>query len=211
VASGHDPTVPGPDDKLDLTVGGNVSEKISGLIVAGLAQGSLRPDSPAFNTLLDQISDEALFRSELNAPPLEDATFKTVQNSSENIERYARFIRQFIEQSGQGNMAILSRIHEAAKISYERSDLATYRDVMNIEISILDQQIRALQEIDVPKTWEQQHKDLFFVIQNIKRNLVLLKDSEQDPLQALTAFSNLTQLVLEDALGSINAFRQLMQ
>src|SRR3989338_8569758 len=52
VNSGHNPLIPGPDDLISAD---NLTEQFSELTVAGLAEGSLQPDSPDYAQALADI------------------------------------------------------------------------------------------------------------------------------------------------------------
>ncbi|MBX4211582.1 MAG: thrombospondin type 3 repeat-containing protein [Candidatus Yanofskybacteria bacterium] len=208
VASGHDPTVPGPDDKLDLS-NENVSEKIGGLIIAGIAQGSLHPDSPAFTTIMDQMTDETIFRSGLNAPEITANTFTIIADSEQTEKQYTQSVSPILKEAGLVASGLLPQLTEAAKKTSDSGDQTFYTEFFKQKIPLLDEKIKTLDSMSVPKKWSETHGSVLLALKSIRSNYILLAQSDQDPMQALTATTNLIRLTLEELPFQLNKYASI--
>ncbi|HYU65024.1 MAG TPA: thrombospondin type 3 repeat-containing protein [Candidatus Paceibacterota bacterium] len=204
VASGHDPTVPGPNDKIDTSTAGNITEKISGLILGGIYEGSLKPNSPNYDQALEELTNEVIFRAELNAPALTPNKLKLVKDTNENESQYVQNIKPVLNQIGIEAPKGLSRLVNAAQ--QNNKDPNSLKQFTEQEIIFLEEQIKNWESIPVPQKWSSQHENLLNILKNTERNYVLLQNSENDPLQMLAAFSNLVRLLLGDIVNPLQSY-----
>ncbi|MDP2648133.1 MAG: thrombospondin type 3 repeat-containing protein [Candidatus Yanofskybacteria bacterium] len=207
VASGHDPTIPGPNDKLDNSVAGNVTKKISELVLGGIYEGSLRPDSPNFDRSIDELTNEILFRTELNAPAISPNNLRLLENTNENEKQYKQAIIPLIRKIGAESPSGLNRLVQAA--SQNSKNPNAFSQFLVNELGIIKKHIQEWEAIPVPKKWANHHEKVLNVLKNVERNYLLLQVSKEDPLQTLAAFSNLTQLLLEDILDALKNYEPI--
>ncbi len=99
VASGHNPLVPGPNDLINQD---NLTLQFSELTVAGLAEGSLQPDSPNYAqslaSITGSITDSAkyLFNKEVNGDELPE-----IDTSALSDTTYLKSIAPFTQLFGK--------------------------------------------------------------------------------------------------------------
>src|SRR3989339_277525 len=83
VTSGHDPSKAGPEDLLDST---NATDNLTGLALAGLVEGSLRPGSSDYERSLNDLADNVASGIRFGKPKL--FTLTTIIDSQQNYKNY---------------------------------------------------------------------------------------------------------------------------
>ena len=95
VKSGHNPLIPGPNDLLSSD---NLTQQLSNLAVDGLAEGSLKSDSPNYaQSLADITSSVADSAQYIFGKTIDDSTLSTVDTSTQADVAYLRLITPFMK------------------------------------------------------------------------------------------------------------------
>ncbi len=181
IASGHDPATPGPDDQLDFGGPLNLTERVSDLVLAGLQEGSLKPDDPRFAASLNAIADEITTQALLNSLPNEDLGVIQVENNPRTRQEYRNFMEPFLS-------SMLSTLQFTTEIEEDDTQALT---IKREEILGL---ITRLAGVPVPKPWVQLHENLLKILQDIERNYFLLERLTDDGLQRLTSLGALIDI-----------------
>jgi len=199
VASGHDPLIPGPDD---LLVDNNLTKKIANLTLGGIVEGSLKPTNPNYNNSVNLVVDEILNYSLTNSP-LQISSPQTVENTPENILNYAVAILLYLESianedfdgftawldiMGDIDLSNISTLTENPEL-YGKSIVHAKKQSHTV-----GEQIKALESLDVPQKFSQDHIEVLVFFKKIQGNYDLFAQASSDPVQTLVVFQELTIL-----------------
>lgn len=193
VASGHDPLIAGPDDFIDNS---NLTKKLSGLTLAGIYEGSLKPDNPNYGDSLDQlatiIADDAvdIFKIDLSKVKLniinsnKDSEQKYIEEFSEVYEKIlVAFINQMgsLEENiiGIGSLGFsdkkISKNFEGASIQYKE----VYKN---------------LSEMSVPQNWKANHIGILKLAGELSQASQAVFLGKDDPIKATVGLNKIIQL-----------------
>ncbi len=194
VASGHDPLKSGPDDLLpNILRPQNLSDKVSSLVLSGLAEGSLKQGSANRDTSVNLVVDDILRQSQVNfgiSPIL------PVMIGSTDIE-YRTTITPALEGA-------LNEIDNASKGKYKTID-----DIKNAGLR-LQKIARGSQETPVPERWIKEHTQFVYQLWILARGYELLATSEQDPLQGTFSMQTISTVLGESLPDSIITLYKLI-
>lgn len=203
VASGHDPLKSGPDDKIFTN---NLTERLSNLALSGIVEGSLKPDNPNFNKSVNLVIDDILIQSNLKLST-QTKEIKIVDNTPENVKKYATtvlpFIRSAIQEEGARVEQLFSIIEtvnffsdeELAKNNSRYTNLLRFLDT---ELPKMQNQTSFLQTAEVPKYMEGSHLAILGFFQKLTGNYSLLRSTGQDPIQAMISLNNILNMFMDD-------------
>jgi len=200
VASGHNPTQKGPDDKIIIDgTPQNVTKKISGLVLAGLVEGSLKEGSLNRDRSVDQLVDEILYQTAINSRVGEQNTLFIIPNTEENEKKYAQQMSPLLETIAREDPYGITRFAKALEILVKTDD-DTHPDFVNFfetEIPFIENQITQLNMIQVPENWADAHNELMFTLRKARAYYVLLQQTKEDPFQANVVIERLITLMTE--------------
>lgn len=193
-ASGHDPTKPGPDDLLrDI----NLTDKLAELTTAGLAEGSLKPDSTDFNKSLTDLAQYATDNASLainNA--ISPSTLHLVDPTKDNQDKYLTemydIIDKFLVAYGNELNNLETYLITIGSNGFKDSLVINYfSDEKNVFTSIYNK----AGDLDVPKNWQTEHVGLMGEIKiAIESNRAIIV-GKNDPVKATIALNSLVELM----------------
>lgn len=188
VASGHDPTVAGPNDILETGNAKNVTQKISSLILSGLYEGSLKSDNQNYDASSQQLADAVVEQANINETLTgQPKALKLLEVSSANQTQYAQKISPVLKSIAanltQSYLDVLSNLGNS-----KMDDLITAQE------DIIQQDINTLQNLSVPKNWGTPHAELILLLQQIVKDYSLLKNVINDPYQGIAITGKLTNI-----------------
>lgn len=181
VNSGHNPLIPGPDDIIGQD---NLTEQFSELTVAGLAEGSLQPDSANYDKALANItgsivdSGKYLFGKKFNEDELSTIE-ATAQSNGRFLETVAPKMGRFVDlindqYSNLGSTldAIGSNGFSGLK-SYYDNQAAKYKNILNESASI-----------KVPQNLKFQHAEFLSLVMQMYEISNAMAQGDVDPIKA---------------------------
>lgn len=187
VASGHDPTVPGPNDLLKDT---NLTQKLSDLATAGLVEGSLKPGSPNYEKSLNDLTLAVLDDSVLSlAPKIDLSKLVTIASSKENQQLYAQKVKTIFQQITVTIDNQLSLLATNKDTLFLANDTNAQPDDSFLKISeefknIYDQTL----SVPVPDTWKTNHIFLLNTLSQFSETNKALAYRARDPIKGIAAF-----------------------
>ncbi len=193
VNSGHNPLIPGPDDLISAD---NLTEQFSELTVAGLAEGSLQPDSPDYDQALaditSSIADSAkyIFSKEVNGDSI-----KTVETSTTADATYLERVAPQLQSLGVLLSRQFENIPNHLNIIGEKGFTDTemkklYSEQTNTTQTVLD----AGSNISVPQNLKDAHAQFLTLTFQTHEISAAIAKGEEDPIKATFAL---------DALGTL--------
>lgn len=185
VLSGHDPMKKGPDDLIDA---GNITNALSGLALAGLVEGSLKPSSSDYAKSLNSIADSLAnsIRFGTSAPRV----IKTIPDSREGYSSYLRdlspifkdLLTTFADEldSMPKHLEISEKLglSEPSLVAYYREKTKSFKDI-----------IKSLEALQVPKSWKEIHIALIDMASGLSSASDSISTGTKDPIRAYAAFS----------------------
>lgn len=205
IISGHNPTIPGPDDILDINVSQNITEKVKRLVLGGIYEGSLQADSPTIDISLDQLADEIIFQHAVNTGSHSSPKLTLIDASPKSLESYGQAITPVLSMIGNDLPLGLLRFSEAA----EKGNLNTFfNSLEEKELRPINTRIQTLSTMVVPKTWEQTHINLIHFLEDVRRNYELLRKLNEDPFEGVVSFSNLFNLLYQEIFNVLEPYGQ---
>lgn len=189
VTSGHDPLKQGPDDLLSTILRPqNLSDKVSSLVLGGLAEGSLKQNNTNRNASVNLVVDDILRQSQVNfgISPILPVTVGSTDT------RYRTSIIPALEGA-------VGEIDNASSGKYK-----TTGDIKNASLR-LQRIARDGQETPVPEHWVKEHTRFVYQLWVLARGYELLAASEQDPLQGTFAMQTINVVLGESLPDSIIA------
>ncbi|MEK7125228.1 MAG: thrombospondin type 3 repeat-containing protein [Patescibacteria group bacterium] len=196
VASGHDPLLPGPDDKILGHSDENISERFASLVIAGLTEGSLKPDNPSFEKSVNSIVEDILDHRSLT---LEQASIIIVPDTAENKRRYALASAQ-----------LLATLPDSIDLDLDPQN--TSSDLYSFEGSA--QKIAALakelESLSVPKIWSDFHQRLVSTLRDLQRNYAAVEVATKtdDPIARILAANGVFGILLETIPDILNEYSE---
>lgn len=190
VASGHDPTKPGPDDSLkDM----NLTQKLSELTSAGLYEGSLKLDNSNFDkslaSLVDYTTDNISFSINGIVSP---AILKIINSSKENQNQYLSevygIIDNFLVSYGNELAALNKNLDIIGVYGFADASVINFFSYQEkFFMDIFDKAAR----IDVPENWKEEHLRLLGEIKIASESNRAIASGKDDPVKAAAAFEYL--------------------
>lgn len=194
VASGHDPLIHAPDDLLPTK--DNLTMKMSQLTLAGLAEGSLRSDSPnhetALNNLADAIANDAISSLTTDTSKINltiTASDKLFQQTY--IEKlspiYEELLKVFIEQmleleKNLNDIGAFGMAYGGVSKSFSGSS-SRYEDVFN-----------NLVKISVPGDWKENHLEIIKLTGELSQASQAVVSGANDPIKAAAGLNKIVRL-----------------
>lgn len=203
VASGHDPTKHGPDDKIFTN---NLTERFSNLTLSGIVEGSLRPNSPNFNKSVNLVIDDILLQSDLKIST-PTPKLKIVKDTPENVKQYATatlpLIRSMFQEEGTRIEQLFSILETVEffndeELSKNGSKYTNLLQFLNTELPKMQNQIDFLRASEVPKYMEGSHLAILYFFQKLNDNYRFLGNARQDPIQAMISLNNIINMFTDD-------------
>lgn len=205
VASGHDPTIPGPDDKITFDdTPQNITQKLSSVLVSGLYEGSLKSNSSDYERSTDQVVDEIIFQSRINSVITESVDLKKSDTTANNVAAYAKdispILRTIATETPKNFTDILKRFDELGK---QDSELGR---ILQKETEGLEFHISQLEKMVVPENSLIHHNKFLLTLKRIHKNYSLIQNSNDDPLQLMISLSDQTDLILKTLNESLYSY-----
>ncbi len=212
VASGHDPTIPGPNDLLPQYQQ-NVTTRVGNLVLSGLFEGSLKQDSPNFDTSVNQIIDEILAQSQINLGTVDPNHFTVVSDTPDNERTYGKKVYPLLLDISKNDPKSLQSLLEAYKSVGDPThvDHPLLVNFFSSQASALQNQIDQLSQVSVPQRWLAPHDRLVTFLKQIKKAYASLQNVQKDPFQSFVALSKLIDFLITDFTDVIKPFASLTQ
>lgn len=212
VNSGHNPLIPGPDDLISAD---NLTEQFSELTVAGLAEGSLQPDSPDYDQALaditSSIADSAkyIFSKEVNGDSIKTVETSTTANAAylERVAPQLQSLGVLLTEQFENIPNHLNTIGE--KGFTDPAMKKVYSQQATTTQTVLD----TGSNITVPKNLKDAHTQFLTLVFQAHEISAAIAKGEEDPLKATFALDALGTLpekyismmeAYQRALGAIN-------
>ncbi|KKR09621.1 MAG: OmpA domain protein [Parcubacteria group bacterium GW2011_GWC1_39_29] len=185
ITSGHDPLKAGPDDLLDST---NATDNLTGLALAGLVEGSLKPGSLNYEKSLNDLADNVASGIRFSKPKL--FTLTTTIDNQRNYENYLKnlapifnkFATVFADELNNmpERLAIMSQsgLSNSEIISYYSAKSKSFRDITS-----------SLEIIKVPKSWKDIHMALMEMTDGLSGANDSISKGSKDPIKAYAALN----------------------
>ncbi len=211
VASGHDPSKPGPDDA--IVSAKNLTEKSSALLVAGLAEGSLKISSNKFDKSIDSVIDDLFYQSEINQEKtalaiLVDEPIVTVGSDKKSVQEYLQkmnsLLGSFWLDDLKGFINVLNIFQELDKTQNYKDP--QFKDSVEKEVARFEGQIKQLKTIPIPSNWVKTHSQLIAEMQSMAKNYLLFKDIGDDPMQGTISYITLSREFTEELPILLNLY-----
>ena len=192
VAASHDPTIPAPNDLIEND---NVTNKFSGLALAGLYEGSLDPANPnyneSFSMLISSVVDDAVNKLNGVIKTRPEPISSTKQNQREYIKKISPVIEELFS-TYVSELKNLSEIHnnsnenevESLVIAFFKNQSGKYSKLFGNAINIAP-----------PKNWESNHVGLLKLSKDLYEVHVAISRNDRDPITALAAMNRLSGLL----------------
>ena len=183
VASDHDPMIPGPNDKTKQ--GGNITQNLSELIIAGIYVQDLKPgvDDKKYDKAVSDLSLAVIddfYSAQVNTT---NTNSRLVSNSKENQKKYleslAELIKKYILDFPE-KIDLSKTVDQQSRFFLDKS----YQYKKTHE---------NLSAIDVPKDLELIHKSVLNVINRLAVNYNLIGSFNVDPVKSFLALNEVSQ------------------
>lgn len=185
--SGHNPLVAGPKDFQDIRK--NLSEKTSNLVFSGLLAGDLLPNSPAYQSALDQISLSVVHDFYDSQPAIPDVPIISTDASMDNQKVYLEYLASVIKND----------LYDFNFFPFLTAERVPTRDSSLRIAGQLGKAYNALATVAVPKNWKDAHLQVLDILDRLRVNHLHLADYEKDPLKALLAAKEITYIFETEA------------
>lgn len=187
VASGHDPTKPGPDDSLkDM----NLTQELAELTSAGLYEGSLKITDSGLDKSLASLVNYATDNTDLAINSLVSSSIlKIVDSSRENQDRYLNnmynVIKSFATAYGNELNNLKQKLDLIGAFGFEDPSVTGY--FANQE-KIFNTIFKNSSDIYVPANWQEEHLRLMGEIKIAAESNEVISFGKTDPVKAAVAF-----------------------
>lgn len=193
VNSGHNPLIPGPNDLINDD---NLTLQFSELTVAGLAEGSLQPDNPAYAQSLTNITNSIVdsakyvFGKEFN----EQNLTITTSDKASNITYLKSFVPIAISFSDLINDQFINIEKNMNTIGEKGFDDKAIKDYFSNQANQFQDILSKGTDIKVPSNLKNNHADFLTLALQMHEISNTIANGDSDPIKASFAL---------DALGSI--------
>lgn len=202
IASSRNPTIPGPNDELRK----NLTQRVSELTLAGLAEGSLKPDSPDYVKSLNLVVDEILYQSQINLPTSQ-ISINIVPDSEEVSKKYVEeiipLIDSIVEEEGQSILDLVDLVDatiffDESKLNPENKSFINLRNFATRRVFDLTEDLSILETSPVPQSLAELHKLIVKKLKNLALNYNALTKADTDPIQAMMSFRNIMNIFINE-------------
>lgn len=186
VASGHDPTKPGPDDSLkDM----NLTQKLSELTSAGLYEGSLKLSGSDLDkslaNLVDYTTDNtALSINGVVSPSILKLVGATKNNQDQYLSETYEIIKQFLISYGYELRNLKQNLDTIGANGFEPIVVSFFSNQEKIFTNIFNE----ASQINVPENWQNEHLELLGEIKITAESNRVISLGKDDPIKATVAF-----------------------
>ncbi len=204
VASGHDPTVPSPNDLLQISENINITDKVSTLLVSGFYAGDLSgsADPEVYNKALTNLSNSMVIDG-INALdpgniPLND--LPSSPNSKKDQEEYLETIGSIIQTDLWGQLVNEPRVSATKFASFNTEDpriIAESQRYFNTRAAYYRKVISKVSAVPVPPSWLDVHQQILTGLQTLTINHQALGRTVDDPMKAIIAMGNMLTMYQE--------------
>src|SRR3989338_10038085 len=211
VASGHDPSKPGPDDA--IVSAKNLTEKSSALLVSGLAEGSLKVSSIKFDKSIDSVVDDLFYQSTINYKKttlnnLVTEPIVTIGSDQKSVQEYLKKMNSVLAlfwlDDLKGFINVLNIFQELDKTQNYKDP--KFKDSIDNEVARFENQIKQLETIPTPSNWIDVHGQLVLKMQSMAKNYLLFKNIGDDPMQGTISYITLSREFTEDLPALLNLY-----
>ncbi len=190
VNSGHNPLIPGPNDLINED---NLTLQFSELTVAGLAEGSLQPDSPAYAESLADITNSIvdsakyIFNKEFNDQGLTIITSNKVSNTA-YLKSFIPLLRSFGNlmseqfENIENNMNVIGEkgFEEKNTKTFFSNQASQYQSILNTGVNI-----------KVPSNLKSAHSEFLTLSLQMHEISDAIAQGDVDPIKASFALDAL--------------------
>ena len=211
VASGHDPSKPGPDDA--IVSAKNLTEKSSALLVSGLAEGSLKVSSIKFDKSIDSVVDDLFYQSTINYQKttlnnLVTEPIVTIGSDQKSVQEYLKKMNSVLAlfwlDDLKGFINVLNIFQELDNTQNYKDP--KFKDSIDNEVARFENQIKQLETIPTPSNWIDVHGQLVLKMQSMAKNYLLFKNIGDDPMQGTISYITLSREFTEDLPALLNLY-----
>lgn len=227
VASGHNPTKPGPDDLLlnNNSQNINITDKVSTLMAGAFYAGDLsaKADPATYNKALADISLEMISDGAKALDPNNISVVETAisSDSKKDQEKYLNSIGLIIQKDLWGELVNEPRIIAEKFVDFDPENPENFTEsqqYFNSKAVFYKNELSKVNAVAVPPSWLDIHKKIISNLQTLAINHEALSQTNEDPLKAVFAMNNLismyqnvqpillsiTQKVKEEKLNPLN-------
>lgn len=201
VASGHDPLIPGPDDIID---NGNFTYKLSNLTLAGLYEGSLKPDDPNYQQSLEDMA--VLIMNEANqtlSPKLSPEEFHLTDPSNDNQETYLNrtsfLFQNFIKIYSNQLVGLRKNLNLIGSKGFDNKETVFPFQVTASELKKISEEILYT---PVPSNWVSNHYLFLRTVESLRLANESIANGADDPIRASVGLNFLGEF-LETGLPQV--------
>jgi len=201
IASGHNPTIKGPDDLLSNTNDPqaiNITAKVSTLMAAGFYAGDLSAsaDPAVYTKALADINDEIVIDGiralNPNNIPVNKPVFSS--DSKEAQEEYLKTVGSIVQFELWGKLVNEPRVAVNKFTDFFKEDqqiISESQKYFNSNSDHYRKVINELNTVSVPPAWLDVHSQILFNLQTLAINHQALSQTNDDLLKGSMAMSNL--------------------
>ena len=185
VTSGHDPSKAGPEDLLDST---NATDNLTGLALAGLVEGSLRPGSSDYERSLNDLADNVASGIRFGKPKL--FTLTTIIDSQQNYKNYlhnlAPIFNKFATTFADELNAMPKKLELMSQSGLSDSEIIGYYSAKSKSFKDITS---SLEIMKVPKSWKDIHIALMEMVDSLSGANDSISKGAKDPIKAYAALN----------------------
>ncbi len=193
-ASGHDPLIAGPDDLLPTD--DNLTKKTSLLMVSGLVEGSLKPDSPNYDQSMNELT-LAIEEGAKNSFNVDLAKIKLqTANSDKNsqqayIEEFSKIFEElltiFVEQMGD----LEDNLIDIGSLGFsDQKVISSFEKASGDYQHVYDK----LAQIRVPKEWQPNHLGVVKLAGELSQASRSVVKGKDDPIKSTAGLNKIVGL-----------------
>ncbi|HXK36265.1 MAG TPA: hypothetical protein VJ553_01680 [Candidatus Paceibacterota bacterium] len=200
VLSGHDPTVPGPNDL--LTSNRNLTELTALLLAGSLSSGELDPESPLYAQTLEDLVNDILSGQGEGVIATDEALLG--QSGRDATLTYAtqtvRALKDAFASASIGFVSVIQTIRDvpmsdiASLPETDAQRFARYTAAIDTEIGNLESAVARIKKIRVPIALTGTHREIFLYFRSLQRQYQYARDIDGDPVRGLVALQVLSSL-----------------
>lgn len=202
IASKRNPLIPGPNDELIK----NLTQRVSELTLAGLAEGSLKPDNPNYVKSLNLVVDEILYQSKINLSTTQ-ISLNTVPDNYEAIKVYENetvpLLLSMIDKESESILSLTDLVDETnffdqSKLNQEDKSFQNLRNFASKRAFEISQDLSILEKNQIPEVFSGKHEYFIKTFKNIALSYSYLANADSDPIQAMMSFRNIIVAFTEE-------------
>lgn len=203
VVSGHDPLIPAPNDLIDND---NFTKKLSGLVLAGIYEGSLKKESQKYDESINNLAlttlDDAFKALEFD---MSDVRLRIISVNRTNQEIYIQEFSKIFEDFVKiylGQMNDLGK--DLDTLGNTGFDDKAVGNSFQTSTEKYKRVLEKLAEINVPKNWKSNHLGLIKFIGDLVQANQAVIAGKNDPIKATVALNQIVSLwdILPDVIDA---------